>query len=81
MASKWNCGEEGTSSRSKRKGESQGNDSNPLGIIFRDEVHKSRYEALVQHKIINTHYLDDHVLDVLGLKDDMYWMFGRVGWV
>lgn len=42
-------------------------------------MHKSRYKALAQRKIVNTCYLDDHVLDVLGLKEDVYWMLGRLG--
>lgn len=64
MASKRNHGNEGMSSRSKAP--SRGNDSNPFGIIFRDNMHKTRYEALIKCKIINTHYLDDHILDILG---------------
>lgn len=83
MALKRNYRDKGISSRSKGKGKapSRVNNSNPIDIIFRDDMHKSRYEALVKCKIVNTCYLDDHVLDIFGIKDDVYWMLGRVGWV
>lgn len=70
IALKRNYEDEGTSSRSKGKGKApnQGNNS----IIFRDEMHKSRYETLVKGKIVNTRYQVDPVLDILGTKDDIY---------
>lgn len=68
-------------SKGKGKATSQGNDSTPFGIIFRDEVYKSRYDTLIKHKIVYTCYLDEHALNILGIKDDVYWMLDIVGWV
>lgn len=63
------------------KATSQGIDSNLYNIIFQDESQKSRYDALIKRKVVNTQYFDDKVLDILGLKDDVYWMLYRIGWV
>lgn len=81
MASKRNCEHKGTSSKSKGKSKatSRDNDSNPYSIIFREELQKSRYDTLIKCKVVNTQYLDDNVLNILGLKNDAYWMLERVG--
>lgn len=81
MASKWNHRDEGTISKLKGKGRTKGNKPNPFHIIFIDESHRYRYEALAERKIVNTQYLDDNALDILGLKEDVYWMIDRVNWV
>lgn len=36
---------------------------------------------MAQCKIVNTRYLDNNALEVLGLKDNVYWMLDMVGWV
>ncbi|KAK4421798.1 hypothetical protein Salat_2130400 [Sesamum alatum] len=38
------------------------------------------YEGLRSHTITNTRYIDNEVLDVLGISDDVEYLFARLGW-
>lgn len=35
---------------------------------------------LAKRNIVNTRYMDDHVLNALGLRDYIFWMLEQVGW-
>lgn len=56
------------------------NTSNAYGIIFHDRTKKHRYKTLVARRLMNTRYLDNIILNTLGIFDDVYWMFAKVGW-
>lgn len=81
MASKRQRMDQSSSSRA-RGTSSRGNSStsNPYGIEFKDREQRDRYNVLVKRKIVNTKYLDDQVLETLGLADDITWMLDNVGW-
>lgn len=53
---------------------------NPYGIVFSDNIQRARYQTLVKRKISNTRYLDAHTMNVLGITDDVNYMFSNVGW-
>ncbi|KAK4424054.1 hypothetical protein Salat_1598800 [Sesamum alatum] len=40
----------------------------------------NRYEGLRSRTITNTPYIDNEVLDVLGISDDVEYLFARLGW-
>ena len=70
------------SSSSRARGiSSRGNSftPNPYGIVFKDREQTNRYNVLVKRKIVNTKYLDNQVLETLGLSDDIAWMLENVG--
>lgn len=83
MASKRRRGKKEACLKSKEKGKSltRGRSSNPFGIIFKNESQKTRYDTLVKKKVVNTRYLNNNVLKVLGFKDDVFWMLEQVGWI
>lgn len=67
-----------TRTRAKRKAHEEGN--NFMAIIFHNEAQKSRFELLSKCKIVPTRYNDEHVMEPLGIKDDIVWMFNKVSW-
>ncbi|KAK4428419.1 hypothetical protein Salat_1141500 [Sesamum alatum] len=40
----------------------------------------NRYEGLRSRNITNTRYIDNEVIDVLGISDDVEYLFARLGW-
>jgi len=69
------------SSSRPRKGSSRGNPNlNPYGIEFKNDEQRDRYNVLVKRKIACTRYMDNTVLEALGLNDDFNWMLEQVGW-
>ncbi|KAK4415168.1 hypothetical protein Salat_2624000 [Sesamum alatum] len=45
-----------------------------------DIANRNRYEGLCSRTIANTRYNDNEVLDVLGIYDDVEYLFTRLGW-
>ena len=54
--------------------------SNAHGIIFRNRAQQDKSYMLVERKIVNTRYIDDSIIQTLGLFDDIHWMLDRVWW-
>ncbi|KAK4425304.1 hypothetical protein Salat_1724300 [Sesamum alatum] len=48
-------------------------------LQFMDIAHRNKYEGIHSHTITNTHYIDNEVLDVLGISDDVQYLFDRLG--
>lgn len=51
-----------------------------MGIIFHDEAQKSKFELLSKCRIVPTRYIDEHVMETLGIKDDNIQLFNKVSW-
>ncbi|KAK4430719.1 hypothetical protein Salat_0833600 [Sesamum alatum] len=45
-----------------------------------DIADHNKYEGLRSRTITNTRYIDTEVLDVLGISDDVEYLFARLGW-
>ncbi|KAK4428849.1 hypothetical protein Salat_1184800 [Sesamum alatum] len=45
-----------------------------------DIADRNRYEGIRSRTITNTHYIDNEVLDVLGISNDVEYLFARLGW-
>jgi hypothetical protein len=49
-------------------------------IKFKDNKQRDRYKILISKPLHPSRYPDSHTLNVLGLRDDVYRMIGRLGW-
>ena len=51
-----------------------------MGIDFKDEEQRKRFEKFANQTITPTRYADRSCLQTLGLLDSVNWMFDRKGW-
>jgi len=51
-----------------------------MGIEFKDEAQRTRFEKLSRRTITATRYADETCLRTLGLFDSVNWMFNQIGW-
>ncbi|KAK4426562.1 hypothetical protein Salat_1424800 [Sesamum alatum] len=49
-------------------------------LPYMDLDDRNRYEGLRSRTITNTRYIDNEVLDMLGISDDVEYLFARLGW-
>ncbi|KAL8150760.1 hypothetical protein V2J09_020568 [Rumex salicifolius] len=49
-------------------------------VILHDPEHIKRYKSLGNRTVLNTCYMDDEMLDALGIPEDIEWMAEQVGW-
>ena len=54
--------------------------SNNFGIVFSSKEQQIRYFSLCKCPLLSTKFLDDATLDTLGFRDDIGWLFERIGW-
>jgi hypothetical protein len=50
------------------------------GIQFKDNSQRDRYKILLFKTLHPSRYPDSYDLNVLGLKDDVFRLIGRLGW-
>jgi len=50
------------------------------GIQFKDVTQKARYKNLLSKTLHSSRYPDSYDLSVLGLRDDVFRLTGRLGW-
>ena len=51
-----------------------------MGIEFKDDAQRTRFEKLSRRTITATRYADETCLRTLGLFDSVDWMFNQIGW-
>jgi len=51
-----------------------------MGIEFKDDAQRTRFEKLSKRTITATRYADETCLRTLGLFDSVDWMFNQIGW-
>jgi len=50
-------------------------------IVFVDDDHSKRYNAIVNRKICAPNYIDEQMLDTLDPLDFLCILLGRLGWL
>jgi hypothetical protein len=50
------------------------------GITFKDDTQKARYKTLISKPLHPCRYPDSYDLNMLGLRDEVYRLIGRLGW-
>jgi len=75
---------------SKRSGKAAGSSSGPApkrafiryhGIDFKDAEQRNRYKALISKPMTACRYPDDHTLESLCIRDSVFKLLNRLGWV
>jgi len=51
-----------------------------MGIKFKDDAQRTRFEKLSKCTIMATRYADESCLRTLGLFDSVDWMLKQIGW-
>jgi len=51
------------------------------GIIFKDNKQRDRYKVLISKPLHACRYPDSYSLNVLGIRDNVFDLLGRLGWV
>jgi hypothetical protein len=51
------------------------------GIIFKDNKQKDMYKALISKLLHPWRYPDSHTLNVLKIRDNVFGLLNRLGWV
>jgi len=65
----------GSSNGKKKKGT-----PNEIGIILSNKSEKTRYNKLLNRQIQLNRYPNSHVLDALGIEDNVMTLIGNIGW-